>query len=613
MQACEVQVSIIIVVKDNKAGLVESFSRYRQLKTLGDIEIIVIDGVSTDGTVDVIKENTDMIKYWVSEPDNGIYDAMNKGIRASKGRYVIMINSDDHLVPDKFDRIVQRLSQSSVPVLACSANMLKNGKPRWVRRPNKLDSGFFLRAMPFSHNAVFISREVYGALGLYRTDLKLVADLDFLYRLHFAKVEVETLDYCIIESDLDGASGTQTDQLWEENVTIFRDQFPFLDRFAVGELLKVKSTHGGNSQNIDYSHLVSLIQRSQNVGVDLSKMIKLSVDDNPLPFIQNDFADLLRSLPRSPKLFDHHKPFSSIRHQDETFVTIGVTTFNCEDTIERTLDSLFLQTWRNFEIVVVDDHSTDKTMEVLERLHKRSPVSMSIFRHERNFGVASARNHIAAKANGEYVMFCDDDDVSLPTRMEASLERIQQIQEEANEPDSFVMCFTSREAIKPNGSTFHVKAAGVDRPIYSPAVKNLAIRHHARVSGMQGEFDGEDISDPFSIGTGVGMYPTKLIRTVGFHETFRRLEDIEFCLKASLNHNVIITGLRDNLYRQYVTKTKDKNTEVTVLFSFLFLSLYTDVLTNKKIDLNTIFNGYLEMLPHEARIRAEAIKKNALT
>jgi glycosyltransferase involved in cell wall biosynthesis len=603
-----IQVSVVVVVKNNKAALVEGFSRYRQLKTLGEIELIVIDGVSTDGTVEAIKENEDLIAYWTSEPDSGIYDAINKGIRASSGRYVIIIHSDDHIVPHKFDKVVRRLADCNYPVLACAANMMQNGKQRWVRRPRQLDPGFFLRSMPFSHNAVFIARQVYELFGLYRTDLRLVSDLDFLYRLYFSAVPVETLDYCIVESDLDGASGTQGDRLHEENVTIFQDQFPFLDRLSITELLKVKATHGGSRQDIDHSRLISLFQLSQDAGVDLAKMAKLVIDENPLAFARGDFASLLVNLPRSPKLFDNFKPFVPIRRESPTFVTIGVTTYNCEDTIERTITSLFLQGWANYEIIIVDDHSTDGTMAILETLRKRSPVPMKIYRHERNFGVASARNHIAAKAGGEYLMFCDDDDVSLPGRLQANLEQVEKIKRQDNGRTDHILCFTSREAIKTTGSKFFVKAAGADRPVYSAGVRDLVIRHHARVSGIQGQYKGESIAEPFSMGTGVGMYPTALIRAVGFHETFRRLEDIEFCLKASLTHNIIITGLKDPLYVQHVTNTKDKDTETTVLFSFLFLSAYADVLTNDAIELQSIVNGYLNMLPSAKRAAAASMK-----
>jgi len=602
-------VSVVIVVRNNKNGLKECFARIRELRTIHDIEVIVIDGQSTDGTTEVINENEDYIHYWVSEPDGGIYDAMNKGIRASTGRYVIMTNSDDYIVPQKFDKVVKRLKQSNVPVLACAAHMTQDGKSRWTRRPRSLDFGLFLRPMPFSHNAVFISRSTYDAIGLYRTDLRLVSDLDLIYRIYYSGIDVETLDYSIVESDLGGASGVMTEQLLEENITIMRDQFPFFDRSEVFQLLKIKSIRGGNIEPIDCGNIAIMIDKAKKFGVDLAAMLKRVIDEAPLPFIRSGLSELIGKLPRSTRLHSEFKPFVPIIKNDTTFVTVGVTTYNCEDTIERTLKSLFLQNWPNYEIVVVDDHSTDETMAKLRALQTRSPIPMRVYRHPQNYGVASARNHIAAKAAGEFVMFCDDDDVSLPSRLRENLNQIESIKDSVAEHVDYTLCFTSRDAIKTSGSTFTVMAAGAEKPVRNDEVRHLALRHHARVSGFKGTYNGEEIQQPFSMGTGVGMYPTELLRSVAFNETFKRLEDIEFAMQAALLHNILITGVKDKLYVQHVTNTKDKKIEITIAFSLLFLSMYCKRLSNRQIGIHEIADRYIEMLPESDKLFASKISR----
>lgn len=93
------KLSIITVNRNNTEGLRKTIESVVS-QTYTDFEYIIIDGASTDGSVDIIKEYADRITYWVSEPDNGIYNAMNKGILKAKGEYLQFLNSGDWLVDE---------------------------------------------------------------------------------------------------------------------------------------------------------------------------------------------------------------------------------------------------------------------------------------------------------------------------------------------------------------------------------------------------------------------------------------------------------------------------------------------------------------------------------
>ncbi len=154
-------------------------------QTYKNIEHIVIDGGSTDGTVNLLKEMAafGLIKY-ISEPDRGIYDAMNKGAALANGELITFLNSDD------FFHEVQGLKNSvnlfsddvdytyaSVRVLD-SDKILKNaGKVKWLR---------LLRNMPFPHPGMIVRKSVFDKLGGFDTSFKLVADYDFILRLLLA-------------------------------------------------------------------------------------------------------------------------------------------------------------------------------------------------------------------------------------------------------------------------------------------------------------------------------------------------------------------------------------------------------------------------------------------
>ena len=99
------KLSIITINYNNLAGLQKTMESVFS-QTCKDFEYIVIDGASTDGSAEYIRAHADQLTYWVSEKDTGIYNAMNKGVRAAKGEYLLMLNSGDFLVDD---RVIERI------------------------------------------------------------------------------------------------------------------------------------------------------------------------------------------------------------------------------------------------------------------------------------------------------------------------------------------------------------------------------------------------------------------------------------------------------------------------------------------------------------------------
>src|SRR5262245_22040557 len=155
-------------------------------------------------------------------------------------------------------------------------------------------------------------------------------------------------------------------------------------------------------------------------------------------------------------------------------ITIGITAFNAAATIERAVRSALAQSWRPVEVLIVDDCSEDATLEILARLRDEHP-EIRLVRHDKNQGIAATRNRILADARGEFVAFFDDDDESLPQRVEAQRRRILDYEREfaGGAP---VFCHTARLQLYPDGSQRRVPTMGERERRLAPAGLPVAER-----------------------------------------------------------------------------------------------------------------------------------------
>ena len=173
----------IITVCFNSSKTIEETIKSVANQTYNNIEYIVIDGNSTDNTLDILKKNDSKISNWISEPDKGLYDAMNKGIEMAKGDYVGILNSDDVFTNNKvIEDIVSFLRSKTID--ACIGNITQHKDGKLVRtysskywQPEKLKIGF----MP-PHPSIFFKRVLFHKLGLYDLTFKSGADYELIIR-----------------------------------------------------------------------------------------------------------------------------------------------------------------------------------------------------------------------------------------------------------------------------------------------------------------------------------------------------------------------------------------------------------------------------------------------
>lgn len=154
-----------------------------------NIEHIIVDGASSDGTVDLIKEYEQ--KGWItylSEPDKGLYDAMNKGALMAKGDYLAFLNSDDFYCDlTGIEKCIDKLMKTGADFSYAKANVIdENGElMKWHLHANPNFGEVFVE-MPFSHQSLIVKSDVFKKLGMYDLKYKSASDYDFVLKMVFA-------------------------------------------------------------------------------------------------------------------------------------------------------------------------------------------------------------------------------------------------------------------------------------------------------------------------------------------------------------------------------------------------------------------------------------------
>lgn len=174
----------IITVTYNSVGTLQDTIDSLAIQDYPDIEYIIVDGDSIDGTQDIIRANLDVVTSWISEPDKGLYDAMNKGIKMATGDIVGIINSDDfYHRSDAISQIVQAFEDSGKQSVYADIRFVKpDNLDKTVRYYNsrRFNLQNLSRGIMPAHPTFFTYRDNFEKYGYYRTDYNIAADFELL-------------------------------------------------------------------------------------------------------------------------------------------------------------------------------------------------------------------------------------------------------------------------------------------------------------------------------------------------------------------------------------------------------------------------------------------------
>jgi len=252
------KLSIITVNRNNAIGLrktLESVSRQNST----DFEYLIIDGASNDESLDIIKEYSDKINYWISEPDSGIYNAMNKGILKAQGEYLLFLNSGDWLADQN---VLNDLLQSDYDEDFISGDINYFFNEKNIVYKESIDSEnmsfdyFIYDNLP--HQATFIKRKLFKTYDLYNEKNNIISDFEF----NFKCVVVNNCSYRHIKRLISyyDMSGLSSQEEWRkiekiEKNKIFNSYLPVVNKSITNLLNEIDLL---KSREKDYSEYQNL-------------------------------------------------------------------------------------------------------------------------------------------------------------------------------------------------------------------------------------------------------------------------------------------------------------------------------------------------------------------
>lgn len=252
-----------------------------------------------------------------------------------------------------------------------------------------------------------------------------------------------------------------------------------------------------------------------------------------------------------------------------SLITIGLSCYNAEDTIEAAIHSAFEQDWPEKEIIIVDDCSADSSVKVIERVIK-DKENVRLVKHKKNLGFAGALNTLLSEAKGDFLAIFDDDDISAPERVRCQYERITQYEQEYQ--TKLVMCHSARIQKFPNGDERYEPTMGVDKERIAPQGLDVVDRI------LIGRLSPGVIGSCANCSRMARIEAFKHVK--GYDESMRRSQDTDFNIRFGYAGGHFV-GIAEPLVIQAMTMSNEKSLDTLKDAEWLILKKNKSYLVKK--------------------------------
>lgn len=227
-------ISYVTVVRNNEACL-ERTIKSVQDQTYANVEHVILDGASTDNTLSIIQKYANIIDYYASEDDGGLYDALNKAIGLCRGELICVLNSDDWLPHNAAEIVAAKYSGEPCELILGAADVRVDEQSVSVWQPDDITITSYFTVANCCHNAIYATRGVYLKSGKYDTSYKIAADFKWIMKCFDADCTFTKCSNILVNYSLGGISGDSLTHI-EESKRIAAERFPYLSDNDVSAL-----------------------------------------------------------------------------------------------------------------------------------------------------------------------------------------------------------------------------------------------------------------------------------------------------------------------------------------------------------------------------------------
>jgi glycosyltransferase involved in cell wall biosynthesis len=417
----------IIISTYNRAGLIGQAIDSVLKQTMADFEIVVVDDGSTDNTKEIIKKYKDSrIKYFHKE-NGGISSARNLGIAKATGEYIAFPDDDDLLEENYLQSMVKQLEQNPLYGLVYCRylNVFPDGRQEVSFGPERYFTGFltkhYFKKIPNILPSATLFRKSVFDKHLFDENVPVYEDQDLLLR---ASTDFQFLCLPEILVKRRKTKNSQSERI--ENI-----YYPILvyERFYyyLGGRDKVPTITAKQKLSRFYRKSA---KKYLQTGCRLAAIKLLYKAVSYFPYGYKHYRLLLKALlikKDDDKMPDWQMPeplppyIAVTNKKSNPLVSVIISTYNRSGIVMEAIESVLKQTYQNFEIIIVDDGSTDNTAEAVNQF-KDNRIN---YFYKPNGGLPSARNFGIDKASGQYITFLDDDDLFAVDYIEKMLESLE--------------------------------------------------------------------------------------------------------------------------------------------------------------------------------------------
>ncbi len=417
------QVSVIIPAYNGDRYIVQAVESVLA-QTFTDYEIIIVDDGSTDETHQVLQPYFEIIRY-VHQENRGVAAARNRGIQEAKGKFIAFLDQDDFFFPDKLAAQIALFHQQPSLGIVNSGWRLVNEQgdaisdiTPWLYFP-KLDLETWIVQMPVLPSAMMFSRRWLELAGGFNSEFDSVDDSDLVLRLAMLGCEAAWLPQVTVFYRQHDQNVSIKKALKQANLFItLKQKF-----FQIPDL----PPHIRELENPAFYEALTWMAWQlyySNYPVEAVEFFQKSLRYSPYS-AKKTVADWLKRLAAISQAYGITIDFSNLRNLSQwkqlmasilpsktPRVSVIIPAYNCERYISRAVESAIDQTYQDWEIIVIDDGSTDSTSRVLDAY--RDVIQ---YVYQENQGAAKARNRACELAKGEFLAFLDADDFFLPEKL----------------------------------------------------------------------------------------------------------------------------------------------------------------------------------------------------